>query len=79
MNVGELRQALEGLPDDMELVGEAAYGQQDILDTCVCTHAYDGMHHKESDKPDYLEKERDFIPDRWEPLDTPTFKIVLWY
>jgi len=79
MNVGELRKALEGLPDDMELVGEASYGQQDILCTSVCTHQYDGMHHRVEDRVEYLEKYEDFYPDYWGPLNVPTFKIVLRY
>ena len=79
MKVGELRKALEGLPDEMELVGEAAYGQQNILYAAVCTHQYDGMHHQETDRVEYLEKQEDFYPNRWGQLDTPTFKIVLRY
>jgi len=76
VNVEELRRAIEGLPDDMELTGEAAYGQQAILDVEVCTYEYDLLHHAEGDRERLAERE-DFNPDLWIPLEEPTLKISL--
>ncbi len=77
MNVGDLRKAIQGLPDEMELVGDAAYGQQDIWCIEVCTHQYRGLHYSESDIEDFLAEEPGFCSDNWEPLTNPTLKIGL--
>jgi hypothetical protein len=46
MNVGQLRKALEGLPDDIELISQfGTAGQKDVVYTDLCTHENGGMHY----------------------------------
>ena len=49
-NVKELKEKLAALPDDMELVGESASGQEEISGVEVCHWIHDGMYYTEEEK-----------------------------
>ncbi len=44
MNIGQLREAINGLPDNMELVGDNAGGQQDIWQIGLAKRGDDGLY-----------------------------------
>ena len=73
MTVGEMRKAMEGLPDDMEVFGESWDGQRDVICGEVCTHENGGLQYP----AEYMEDREAFDPECWSPLDKPTFRIML--
>lgn len=81
MNVGELRAALEGLPDDMEVIGEFGNsGQKNVVYAEVCTHEHKGLSYHRECMEESLRGENGPTmadPELWDELEKQTFKIVM--
>jgi hypothetical protein len=76
MDVGGLRKMLEGLPDDMKVIGEWKDGGQDsVLSAEVCTYENGGLHYSEETMKVSLRDGDGLDRDCWEKLKKPTFKI----
>lgn len=77
MNIGDLRKAIEGLPDSVELIIEfGSAGQKGAVFTDVCTHENDGQHYSADAMETSIREGDGLDPECWDKLEKPTFKIV---
>lgn len=77
MNIGRLRQLIEKLPDDMEVIIESNFrGQKDAVSAEVCRHENGGLHYTDTERTESLNGGRDGLnPEGWDLLKRPTFRI----
>jgi len=77
MNIGKLRKAIEGLPDDTEVILEwPGDSQRNAVYAEVCTQQNGGLHYSEETKRESIKHGDGLDPEAWDELKKPTFKIV---
>ena len=76
MNIADLRKAIDGLADDMEVIVEFGNSQKEAIFAEVCTHENGGLDHSSEAMEMSIKAGDGLDPECWEKLETPTFKIV---